>query len=282
MPNIKNIIKKVKALKPVPTIVHKILELAQDPESSLIELVELVTYEPAITANLLKTCNSAYMGLRVKIESVHQAVSMLGQQQVVELVLTQNLSTNMSRAQKGYQLEKGALWRQSVAAAMVARSLSERRQLDNLPAIYTAALLKDIGKVVLSEYVERMNLRIKRLVQKKGLSFVEAEKASIGVDHAALGAIIAREWKFSDHMAYMIENHHMINPEARNDPATGAIYLADIVAMMVGTGIGVDRLAYHVYESIFNDYFLARDELKALMYRYNGYIEGAKKMFEAA
>lgn len=280
--DLSKILRKIKELKPLPSIVHKILELAQDPESAIRDMVELVSYEPAVTANLLKTCNSAYMGLSVKVDSIQQAVAMLGQQQVVELVLTQNLSTNMLKAQKGYQLEKGALWRQSVATAMVARNLSERRQLDNLAAIYTAALLKDIGKVILSEYVGRMALRIKHMVENKGLSFIEAEKASIGLDHASLGAMIAKEWHFSDHMAFMIENHHMLNAEARNDSATGAIYLADMVAMMVGTGIGVDCLAYHVYESIFSDFFLSKDELKALMLTYAGFLEGAKRMFEPA
>jgi HD-like signal output (HDOD) protein len=281
MIQVKNILKKVKELKPVPTIVHKVLDLAQDPESSLSQIVDLISYEPAITSNLLKICNSAYMGLSVKVDSVHQAVSMLGLERVVEMVLTQNLSTNMNQPQKGYALAKGELWSQSVATAMVARSLSERRQLDHVAAIYTAALLKDIGKVILNEYVERMALRIQRMVAKKGVSFAEAEMASIGMDHATLGGIIAKEWNFSGHMVYMIENHHMLNSEARNDPATGAIYLADMVAMMVGTGIGVDRLAYTVYESVFTDYFMTRDELKALMFTYSGCLEGAKRMFDS-
>lgn len=282
MIKIEKILRKVKQLRPIPAMVHKILDLAQDPDSPLDEIVELVSYEPVITANLLKTCNSAYMGLSVKVDSVHQAIAMLGQQRVVELVLTQSLSKNMLGSQSGYKLDTGELWRQSVATAMVARTLAERRQLYNLAAIYTAALLKDVGKVILHEYVGQMSLRIKGLVEKKGFSFQQAEKSSIGMDHAALGGLIAKTWNFSDHMVYMIENHHLHNPESRNDPATGTIYIADMVAMMVGTGTGVDRLAYHVYESIFSDNFLAKDELKALMFSYTGCLQGAKKMFETA
>lgn len=280
MIKIDKIILKIQQLKPVPAVVHKVLEMVQNQDVDRDQIVELVSYEPAITANLLKACNSAFMGLSVKVDSVHQAVSMLGEQRIVELVLTQNLSKNMMGSQKGYHLDKGELWRQSVATAMVARTLAERRQRDNLAAIYTAALLKDVGKVILSEYVRNATRRIIRLVHKKGYSFQEAEKTCIGMDHAAVGGLIAKSWQFSDKMIFMIENHHLEQPEARNDPDTGAIYLADMVAMMVGTGIGVDRLAYHVYESIFADFFLAQDELKALMFSYSGYLEGAKKMFE--
>jgi HD-like signal output (HDOD) protein len=280
MTDINKILKQVKELQPIATMVHKVLSFAADPDGSIVDLVHLVEHDPAITANLLRICNSAYMGLAVKIDSIQQAVTMLGLQQVVELVLAQNLSGNLTKAQEGYQMEKGDLWKQSVAAAMVARTLAERRDIMALPAIYTAALLKDIGKVILHEYVSDKLGKIQNLVKTKRYSFIEAEQACIGMDHATLGGIVAKEWNFSPHMVYMIANHHLHNPEARNDPATATLYLADMVAMMVGTCTGIDRLAYHAYEDIFDDFFLAKDELKALMLTYNGFLKGAQRLFE--
>jgi hypothetical protein len=41
-----------------------------------------------------------------------------------------------------------------------------------------------------------------------------------------------------------------------------------MVAMMVDTGIGVDRLAYHVYPDIFDEFFPDRQQLKSLMITY--------------
>jgi len=280
MPTVKKILRKVKMLHPIPSIIHKVLALVEDPDCALTDLVHLVERDPAATANLLRTCNSAYMGLPVKIDSIQQAVTMLGIQKVVELVMAQNLSGNLMKSQNGYQLKKGDLWKQSVASAMVARSLAERRDLFPVAAIYTAALLKDIGKVVLHEYVESKWEIVQKFLEFKSNDFIEAEKESIGIDHATLGGIIAKEWNFSQHMVYMIENHHLTNPEARNDPATATLYLADMVAMMVGTCTGVDRLAYTVYEDIFDDFFLAKDELKALMLSYDGFLAGAQRLFE--
>ncbi|HSO20418.1 MAG TPA: HDOD domain-containing protein, partial [Desulfosarcina sp.] len=101
MDNLSRIVKKINQLDPIPTVIHKVLELAADPESSLQELVAVVERDPAITANLLKTVNSAHLGLPVKVDSVHQAVTMFGLQQVVEMVLSQNLSGNLKRSQKG-------------------------------------------------------------------------------------------------------------------------------------------------------------------------------------
>lgn len=282
MDNLAHILKEVKRLEPVPTVIHKVLELADDSESSLNDLVEVVERDPAITANLLKTVNSAHVGLPVKVDSVRQAVSMLGLQQVVEMVLSQNLSGNLKQAQKGYGLAKGDLWRQSLAVAMVARTIARERDLMSLPAIYTAALLKDIGKVVLHEFVADQLPAIQKLVAEKGLSFVEAEKKILGMDHAALGGIIAKQWHFSPHMTYMIENHHLPNPASRNDPATATLYLADMVAMMVDTGIGVDRLAYHVCADIFDDFFPDKRRLKGLMITYKSFHREIKGFMQAA
>jgi HD-like signal output (HDOD) protein len=280
MSRIKKILNQVKELKPIPPMAHKVLSLATNADSSISEMIDLVQHDPAITANLLRICNSAHMGLAVKIDSVQQAVAMLGMQQVFELVLSQNLAVHLTKAQKGYQMEKGDLWKQSVAAAMVARLLAERRDIYPLPAIYTAALLKDIGKVVLHEFVAHSLDKIQEMVIFKGFSFIEAEQACIGMNHATLGGIVAKEWNFSPHMVYMIENHHLNNSEARNDPATATLYLADMVAMMVGTCTGIDRLAYPTYEEIFDDFFLAKDELKALMLTYTGFLKGAQDLFD--
>ena len=260
MAKIDKIIQKVKKLSPIPVVIHKVLNFASKSDGTLDDLVRLVENDPAITANLLKVCNSAHIGLPVKVNSVQQAVALLGIQKVVEIVVTQTLSINLQRAQKGYGLAKGELWKQSVATAMVARNLAERRQLPLLPTIYTAALLKDIGKVALHEFVVDELKKIEYQVNIKGYSFIEAEHLCIGMDHATLGGIIAEEWNFSDQMVFMIRHHHLLDPEARKDPATATLYLADMVSMMVGTGTGIDRLAYKVYEDVFNDFFLAKDE----------------------
>ena len=282
MEDISNILKKVNQLDPIPMVIHKVIELADDPESSLKDLVEVVERDPAITANLLKTVNSAHMGLPVKVDSVHQAVSMVGLQHVVEMVLSQNLSGNLNRSQKGYGLAKGDLWCQSLTVAMVARTLARQRDLMSLPAIYTAALLKDIGKVILHEYVADQLQEIQERVTSEGMSFVEAENDVLGMDHTALGGIIAKQWHFSPHMIYMIENHHLTNPASRNDPATATLYLADMVAMMVDTGIGVDRLAYHVYQDVFNDFFPDKQQVKSLMITYKSVQRDIQGFMKAA
>ena len=149
-----------------------------------------------------------------------------------------------------------------------------------MPTIYTAALLKDIGKVILHEYVDNFIEKIQNVLETKNYDFIEAEKECIGMDHATLGAIIAKKWNFSPNMVYMIENHHLTNPEVRGDPAIGGIYLADMIAMMVGTCSGIDRLAYHIHVTVFDDFLLNEVKINALMLTYKGLMKDAQSFFE--
>lgn len=275
------LVKKISNLKPIPPIANRIMELAGDPDSALSDLMELISYDTAVTANLLKICNSAYLGLAVPVDSVQQAVSLLGSKQIIELVLLNTVSENLLDAQQGYQLDTGELWKRSVASALVSKSIARRHNVDDIFFTYTAALLKDIGKVVMDTLVEKSLGKIRFLVTQKGCSFDEAEKEVIGIDHASLGGIIAEYWKFSPQLTFIIKNHHMTNESARTDVETSVVYLSDIVAMMVGAGIGADGLAYKFYEDIFSELHVTATELQGFLLEYNAAYRKAESLLSA-
>ena len=250
MKRIKEIIKKIDRLKPIPQTANKIMSLAEDPSSSMSQITDVISYDQALTANLLKACNSAYFGLSRKVDSVHQAVVYVGMDQLVDLVLINCGSDDFKRRQEGYGLEKGELWKYSVASALIAKDLAEKKGRKNNHSIFTAALVKDIGKVVLSQYVAEAQKKINALVSDDGYSFREAEKAVIGIDHAELGGMVAEKWKFSSQMADIIRNHHLHDESAQNDIETVIVYLADTLCMMMGLGGEVDALHYRFHKEV--------------------------------
>ena len=250
MKQIKEIIKKIDRLKPIPQTANKIMSLAEDPNSSMSQITDVISYDQALTANLLKACNSAYFGLSKKVDSVHQAVVYVGMDQLVDLVLINSGSEDFKRKQEGYGLKKGELWKYSVASALIAKDLAEKKGQKNNHRIFTAALVKDIGKVVLSQYVAEAHEKINTLVSDDGYSFREAEKAVIGIDHAELGGMVAEKWKFSSQMADIIRNHHLHDESAQDDIETVIVYLADTLCMMMGLGGEVDALHYRFHKEV--------------------------------
>jgi putative nucleotidyltransferase with HDIG domain len=248
MSEIQSILKDIDRLKPIPQVAHKIMSIIENPDSAMSDLSDIIEHDVAVTANLLKVANSAYFGLPRKFESAHQAIVFLGMDQVVDLVLMTSSSENLQAAQEGYDLGAGELWRYSVASALIARELAERKALGDVHLVFTAALLKDIGKVVLSQYVSDSFEKINALVTDQGYTFREAEKEIIGIDHSELGGIVAESWKFSPAMVDVIRNHHV--PQDAKISATEAyiVYMADTLCMMMGIGVGSDGLAYRFHK----------------------------------
>lgn len=250
MSAIKDLVKEIDNLTPIPAVMNQIMAAAEDPDSSMSDIAEIIMYDPLTTANILRMCNSAYYGLPRRVESVQDAITMMGLDQVVDMVLLKSGAANLVKGQEGYGLNEGELWKHAVSSALIARDLAQKKGAENHQLIFTAALLKDIGKVILDRFVGDSFSRIDNLVKNKGFSFKEAEKKVIGIDHAELGGLVAEMWDFSDKMISMIKNHHLNDEKAREDLDTQILYVADNVCMMMGIGGGADGLAYRFHKDV--------------------------------
>ena len=250
MSDIKSIIKGIDKLKPIPQVASKVMSIARDPESSMSDLSKVIVFDTAVTANLLKVANSAYFGLHDKVDSVHQAIVHLGMDQVVDLVVISASSENLKSAQEGYDLNAGDLWKYSVSSALIARELAEKKEANEINLIFTAALLKDIGKVILNQYVKDSFDKINALVTEQNFTFREAEKKVIGIDHAELGGMVAENWDFSPQMVEIIRNHHLPQKSSISEFESSIVYIADTICMMMEIGVGSDGLAYRFHQEV--------------------------------
>jgi len=266
MTDLKDIVEQIDQLEPVPPIAAQILALTEDPDSSLAEISDLILNDPALTANLLKTCNSAFFSLPRQVESVRDAISLMGLDQIVEIVLFNGLSASFKKEMVGYGLGERELWRHAVSSAHVAGILADRfGASQNKHLIYTAALVKDIGKLILGRFVAFSYEQINILVQSQGQSFNDAEHEIIGMNHEELGALVGKKWNFSDKMIYIIRHHHLSDESARQDLETALVYLADIICMMMGICTGADGLSYRFYGDVLNEMNMSEHDLQGII-----------------
>jgi putative nucleotidyltransferase with HDIG domain len=278
MGKIDRIIEEINELRPVSEIGNRVTEITSNPNSSLAELVDVIKYDQGITANLLRICNSTYFGLKKKIASIKQAVTYLGLNKVASLVVLGDSADNFKKAQIGYDLNEGELWRYSVSSALIAEDLAEKRRLNNISLIFTSALLKDIGKVILSTYVKDSFEDINKAVQDRGLTFIDAEKEVIGIDHAELGARVAERWNFNSAMVDIIRNHHDPDKAPPDDLSVPIVYLADSICMMIGIGVGSDGLAYRYHQDIVNRLNFSDIDLQKTIANFWGKIKAIEEL----
>jgi len=278
MGKIERIIEQIDELHPVPDIAKRVTEITSNPHSSLAELVDVINYDWATTANILKICNSDYFGLTKQIVSIKQAVAYLGFNKVASLVVLGNSADNFTKAQIGYDLNEDDLWRYSVSSALIAEDLAKERHIHNSSLIFTSALLKDIGKVILSTYVQDSFKDINNAVRNRGLTFLDAEKEVIGIDHAELGAKVAERWNFNPAMVNIIRNHHNPDQASPHDLSIPIVYLADSLCMMIGVGVGADGLAYKYHQDIVDLLQLSDIDLQKTIANFWGRIKEVEEL----
>ena len=107
MTTLQDLVKEIKNLTPIPAVANQLLAVVDNPDSSMEDIANVIQYDPMITASVLKTCNSAYFGLKNPAEAIKDAVNMLGTDQVIELALIKSGAKALSGKQKGYGLDSG-------------------------------------------------------------------------------------------------------------------------------------------------------------------------------
>ncbi|WP_321494474.1 HDOD domain-containing protein [uncultured Desulfobacter sp.] len=276
------LIREIKNLKPIPAVVTSLMEVIDEPNASMEDITKIIQYDPAITAEVLRTANSAYFGLKYPAESIMEAGMMLGIDRLVDLVMLK-VGRQMTKGPlSGYDLHEGALWKYSVSSALIAKQVAGQLNLPKKNSIFTASLLKDIGKTVLDKFVEDAFEKISNLVLNENFSFMEAEKRIIGVDHAELGGMIAKLWKFSPKMVSIIRNHHLTGETMVRDKDIAVVYLSDCICMMMGMGVGADGLAYRFHEQAMNYVGISVEDTLKIIADFTCQMEAVEELLKVA
>jgi len=219
---------RVEAMPALNAVVLELIRLTSDEGYALREVVETLASDTSLAARVLRVANSAYYGLPRRVESLQMAVSMIGIRALRRLVM--NIATyDLFRVDLlGYGLDGGGLWAHSLAASLAAEEICELVSYPHREEMRLVALLHDVGKMVLSPLLGRDDL------EKEGQSLLaggragaEAEKRIFGVDHAAVGAMVADRWNLSPRFVEILRCHHAPEDSPNLPRGSAVVSLAD-------------------------------------------------------
>jgi putative nucleotidyltransferase with HDIG domain len=240
---LEKIMAKIDAFPSIPGSTVKLIKMLEDSETSVQAIEDVLRLDPGMTANVLKLTNSAYIGLTSKVGSVKRAIMMLGMKKIKQLVMTSCVGAVMDGAIPGYNLPAGELWRHSIAVSVAAEALSRELKLEDTEDIFTAALVHDVGKLILGQFIQD-DLAAIQTAAGSDISFEVAEKAVLGIDHAEIGARILSQWSLPDDLVHAVRWHH--DPESADSPnrTTDVVHVANVLCLMMGIGVGREGLQY--------------------------------------
>jgi len=255
--------------KPIPSMVaFQLLKVIEDDDHSLKEVINLVANDASLTAEVLKVSNSATYYRGQPVTTVNRAVQLLGEMMVVGVAICASSSVVFNSPLEGYESVAGEMWEHSLRCAISAREIAKHSKKNMSHGLaFTAGLLHDIGKSVVSEFLVGSSEDMMELCESGAVQdYIEAERKIVGTDHAQVGYSLAKHWRLPDTVCVGIRDHHRPSEAIEEHrPLVYAVHLADLISQLGGSGTGCDSLAYRV-DSNYEEYFpLDRDAMALIL-----------------
>jgi HD-like signal output (HDOD) protein len=234
--NLDALTRSARDLEPLPVSVTRLAALVANEGTDVREMAQVIAYDQALTIKLLESANSAANAGVTETSTAHDAVVRLGTGTVLSLALTTAVAKRMHRSLPEYGLSEGDLWRHSVASALAAELLPSFAKVRMPPETVTAALLHDVGKLVMARYLQPDVLdTLGRAGREGGLSRLAAETELLHVNHGELGGLMLQSWKLPDSIVRGVIYHH--DPQQADSLICYAVHVCDLVAKAIGAGL---------------------------------------------
>jgi putative nucleotidyltransferase with HDIG domain len=255
---IKSITKRIQSLPTLPPVVRKLTTMVESPDVTAKEVGKLISSDQVLSAKVLKLVNSPFYGFPGRISSISHAVILLGFNVIKGVVLSASVFELMEKSMVG-------LWEHSLGAAIASGAIARTLGLNEPEEISTAALLHDIGKVLVRVSLSADYDKISSIVEEKVCSFREAEVEVLGVDHGDIGLWLSQEWGMPERLIVPIAYHHEPETAPKFKDRVAVVHIADSVIRAFGVGFGGDQWVGRIKPSQWELLGLDKADLPVLM-----------------
>jgi putative nucleotidyltransferase with HDIG domain len=235
------LVKEIDTLPQFPDNIVNLQRLIADRDSEISDIAREISVDPSLTADLLKLVNSAQFMLPKRVDNIVEAVKLVGTKGVRNLLYT----TGAQKVLGEKYSEMRSLWQHSYRCAFYAYFLAKgfKRRKEILDDVYVGGILHDLGQIVIASLHPELLERITRVVKEKGIPGGMLENFAVGLNHAEVGALIARKWNFPEQLVTAIRFHHepSQSPPAARD-VVYSVYLANAICDMERERIGFDQV----------------------------------------
>lgn len=232
---VKQIHYKVRDIPSLPEIVNKVMELVQDPNSSAAQLSKVISHDTGLTSRVLRLVNSAYYGFPKQISSIQHAIMILGFTTIRGLVLSSSIFKIFAQKNEIIKvLDYKKLWKHSLITAISSKKINKLLYSKEEDDIFSAAILHDIGKIILDQYDHDNYVKVLQEVSSSvDYKIFEAERKFCGITHQDIGYMVAEEWNLPENLTDIMRYHHNPLESANFTKLSGIIYLGNLISNLI-------------------------------------------------
>jgi putative nucleotidyltransferase with HDIG domain len=219
----------------LPKIYFELQEALNDPDKTFKDIGDIISYDPALTARLLKIVNSPFYGFPSEIETISHAISIIGMSQLTDLALA-TLVIYQFRCIPNTLFNMEKFWRHSMACGVAARSIAEFRGEKNAERFYLAGILHDIGRLVIfkKEPVLAREAFFRSKEQRENIYL--SEQKLMGFNHADVGGELLKAWKLPPRLVEAVAFHHQPQAAKLYSFEAAVIHTSDYIVHVLSVG----------------------------------------------
>ncbi len=192
--------KYITSMPALPVTVTKVVEIANNPATSPVDLNKVISLDPVLMAKVLKLINSAYYGVANKVNSLVRAIIMLGINTVKNLALSSAVIDTLGKKNQFRALDPQAFWRHSLAVGVTSKLIAKKKgvEANRLEEYFIAGLLHGIGKIPLNNALSELYVEAMSIADRQHIPLAAAERKVFGFDHTFVGVQIGEAWKLGN------------------------------------------------------------------------------------
>lgn len=221
--NIERRLRFCSTLPTLPAVAIKVIELANDPGATMVQISDHVSLDPALAAKLLKVANSPLYQTRRTPSNVRQAVSLMGTHAAIMIALSFSLTSSIKKQHVSGAMDTNLFWRRAVLSALACRSLGEKLEMEALDDLFLAGLLQDIGILVFDTMMPEEYQPLLASPSNHD-ALLAAERATFDCGHDEVGYWLLKRWKLPEYLALACLASHC--PPSPDTTATMAACVA--------------------------------------------------------
>lgn len=262
-PSVSDLRRRISEIGSLPQVALRVMEVANDPNSTAADLKAVMEIDPALSARVLRCVNSSAYGARVRITNLQHAIAFLGIKQIRNLAMTAGVAKMFDAAEQIGAYQRRNLWKHMVAVGIGARMIAMRLRFQEFEDVFVAGLLHDIGIVLEDQQVHALFEKA-MLDPTPGEPLSSIEQRHLGFDHCSLGKAVGSDWKFPSVVIEAVAHHHDSSKAAEGQrAAVRFVEVANLIVSLKGlTSVGVQRVRFP--KEVFVEIGLTKDDVLVL------------------
>ncbi|MES9970992.1 MAG: HDOD domain-containing protein [Candidatus Thiodiazotropha sp.] len=241
----KTLVKDLDQLVSLPDVCIRVNHLMGSGNYSSAQVAEIISQDVDISARLLRVVNSSFYGLPTKIETLSRAVTIVGADDLRNLVMAATAMRTFTGIPKQL-VDMTEFWQHSVTTGVMAQSLAKHSNVLHSERLFVMGLLHDIGRLVIYLALPEKATDVLYITGGDKWILPETESEVLGFTHLDVGAELMRAWGLPD--SFMAVAGYNNQPQQAGDYQleTSLVHIAKAIANGEMVGLNIQEMLWAI------------------------------------